>query len=192
MGDRTNKKDKIEVICVGWTELPGRENSTQKWLGIMDNRGLARVRLLIGFNWLWDNLKTCPMMCMDFLLLSLKTQKYFPDRDIALVYLKCLYVRQFTFIPSLNLFSQGDRKQSVMERVRIEWNHRGFKFWFYLTSKASLLSSKWGDSELLRSTIMYIKHLTNSGIWYIGSHHYCCFHNHNADLARTTEMKQPS
>lgn len=45
IGDRTNKKDKKEVICVGWRELPGRENSsTQKRLGIMDNRGLARVR----------------------------------------------------------------------------------------------------------------------------------------------------
>lgn len=59
------------------------------------------------------------MMCMDFLLLSLKTQKCFPDRDIALVYLKYLHVKQFPFILSLNLYSQGGRKRSVMERVGV-------------------------------------------------------------------------
>ena len=147
MGDRTNKKDKKEVICVGWTEPPGRENSsTQKRLGIMDNRGLARVRAAY---WIQLALRWPPNLSYDvhgLFAVVVENSKILSWQRYCFGLFK-IFTCQAVYIHHLIFIAKAVKSKVSWREWVLSEPTEGLNFGFIFTSKASLLWSKWGDTR---------------------------------------------
>lgn len=118
------------MVCASQTrKLPGKENSSTLgeievgtaggWQGW---GGAHQIHLALGC---YQNISYMHLPWAFCCHCRKLKKNYFLYRDSALVYLKKLYVKQFTFIFSFNCCSQWGRKPSAMERVGVEWSHSG-------------------------------------------------------------------